>query len=288
MTANTDTTPRIGRDIGSTIDQNSRNGPAPSTVAASNTSRGRLSKNRLHQHDVERARAGGQPTPSRVDAGDGAASGTSRTVRYSGTSSTTAGTNRVASTSRVSTRRVPRAQHRQHVARRWSRRDLHDPRARGDHDGVEEVLARSRRRSRPSRGSPSRVPFGHSAIGCAQGVLGRRDRGLGQPQHAARARRRPARPAAPRGWHRRSRARGRRPSTGRRSRVVTSAVGAERRGAAVRRRRWSTRASGVGGTDRVLDGVLTTCSTTGSAGSRRPTARRGTAASIRLSAVAAP
>ncbi len=47
MTANTETTPRIGRDIGSTIDQNSRNGPAPSVRAASKTSRGRLSKKRL-------------------------------------------------------------------------------------------------------------------------------------------------------------------------------------------------------------------------------------------------
>ena len=61
MTANTETTPRIGRDIGSTIDQNSRNGPAPSIRAASKISRGRLSKKRLHQDDVERARAGRQP-----------------------------------------------------------------------------------------------------------------------------------------------------------------------------------------------------------------------------------
>ena len=37
----------IGRDIGRTIDQNSRNGPAPSTRAASKISRGRLSKKRL-------------------------------------------------------------------------------------------------------------------------------------------------------------------------------------------------------------------------------------------------
>src|ERR1700751_2312707 len=34
-TAKTETTPRIGFDIGSTIDQNSRNGPAPSLGAAS-------------------------------------------------------------------------------------------------------------------------------------------------------------------------------------------------------------------------------------------------------------
>ena len=47
MNANTETTPRIGLDIGSTTDQNSRNGPAPSTSAASKISRGRSSKNRL-------------------------------------------------------------------------------------------------------------------------------------------------------------------------------------------------------------------------------------------------
>ena len=47
MTANTDTTPMIGFDIGSTTDQNSRNGPAPSTRAASKISRGRLSKKRF-------------------------------------------------------------------------------------------------------------------------------------------------------------------------------------------------------------------------------------------------
>ena len=45
--ANTETTPRIGRDIGSTIDQKSRSAPAPSISAASKISRGRLSKKRF-------------------------------------------------------------------------------------------------------------------------------------------------------------------------------------------------------------------------------------------------
>ena len=68
MTAKTETTPRIGLLIGSTIDQKSRNGPAPSIWAASKISRGRLSKNRGDQHDVERARARRQPhRPVRVD-----------------------------------------------------------------------------------------------------------------------------------------------------------------------------------------------------------------------------
>ena len=46
-TANTETTPRIGRDIGSTTETKSRNGPAPSMRAASKISRGRLSKKRV-------------------------------------------------------------------------------------------------------------------------------------------------------------------------------------------------------------------------------------------------
>jgi hypothetical protein len=45
--ANTDTMPRIGFDIGSTIFQKSTKGPAPSTCAASKISRGRLSKKRV-------------------------------------------------------------------------------------------------------------------------------------------------------------------------------------------------------------------------------------------------
>src|ERR1700712_3325427 len=45
MTANTVTTPITGFDMGRTINQNSRNGPAPSVWAASKISLGRLSKN---------------------------------------------------------------------------------------------------------------------------------------------------------------------------------------------------------------------------------------------------
>src|SRR5258708_2355355 len=45
--AKTDTTPRIGRDIGKTIEVKRRNGPQPSIRAASKISRGRLSKKRF-------------------------------------------------------------------------------------------------------------------------------------------------------------------------------------------------------------------------------------------------
>lgn len=45
--ARIDTAPRIGRDSGSATYQSWRNGPAPSTWAASNSSRGRPSVNRF-------------------------------------------------------------------------------------------------------------------------------------------------------------------------------------------------------------------------------------------------
>src|SRR5260370_22823629 len=46
-TANTETTPRIGRDMGSTTETKSRNGPAPAIRAGSKISRGRVAKNRF-------------------------------------------------------------------------------------------------------------------------------------------------------------------------------------------------------------------------------------------------
>jgi hypothetical protein len=66
MTAKTDTTPMIGRDIGSTIDQKSRNGPAPSTWAASKISRGRLSKNRLIRITLNAEAQAGSQTAQNV------------------------------------------------------------------------------------------------------------------------------------------------------------------------------------------------------------------------------
>src|SRR6188472_1451448 len=102
MTANTETTPSTGLDIGSTTDQNSRNGPAPSVRAASNTSRGRLSKNRLTTMTLKADAPAGSHTAQKVSNRRTWTTGTSRTVRYSGTSSTTAGTNRVARTRPVS------------------------------------------------------------------------------------------------------------------------------------------------------------------------------------------
>ena len=68
LIARIDTTPRIGRDIGSTIDQNSRKVPAPSVRAASKISRGRLSKNRVTSSTLNAlAPAGSQHRPEGVD-----------------------------------------------------------------------------------------------------------------------------------------------------------------------------------------------------------------------------
>ena len=67
-TAKTDTTPRIGRDIGSTMLQNSRKSLQPSTRAASMISRGQVVEEALDQRHVEGARAGRQEgAPEGVD-----------------------------------------------------------------------------------------------------------------------------------------------------------------------------------------------------------------------------
>ena len=98
IVANTDTTPRIGLDIGRTIDQNSRNGLAPSTLAASNTSRGRPSKNRVISTTLNALAPDGSQTAQKLLISDVPTTGGLRIVRYSGTRSTTLGTNRVATT----------------------------------------------------------------------------------------------------------------------------------------------------------------------------------------------
>ena len=69
MTANTETTPRIGRDIGSTIDQNSRNGAGAVRPRRLEDLARQVVEEPLDEQHVERARAGRQPhRPERVDA----------------------------------------------------------------------------------------------------------------------------------------------------------------------------------------------------------------------------
>src|SRR4051812_38723245 len=99
MMAKTETTPRIGFDIGKTIDQKRRNGPAPSVRAASKTSRGRLSKKRLIKTTLKALAPAGNQTAQKVLINDWPSRGGFRMVRYSGTSRTTDGTNSVPSTS---------------------------------------------------------------------------------------------------------------------------------------------------------------------------------------------
>ena len=141
MIANTDTTPRIGRDIGSTIDQNSRNGPAPSVRAASKISRGRLSKNRVTSRTLNAFAPAGSQTAQKVLISECPTSGGCSTVRYSGTSSTTAGTNSVASTRPLKIGAYFGPQHGQRVAAGRRHQHLHEPRADRDPDRVEELHA---------------------------------------------------------------------------------------------------------------------------------------------------
>ena len=81
MTAKTDTTPMIGRDIDRTIDQKSRNGPAPSTRAASKISRGRLSKKRLTMITLNAFAPAGSQTAQNVSIIRMCSRGRSTTVR---------------------------------------------------------------------------------------------------------------------------------------------------------------------------------------------------------------
>ncbi len=81
LIANTETTPRIGFDIGSTIDQNSRKVPAPSVRAASKISRGRLSKNRITSSTLNALAPAGSQTAQNVLIREWPISGGCRIVR---------------------------------------------------------------------------------------------------------------------------------------------------------------------------------------------------------------
>ena len=166
MIANTDTTPRIGFDIGSTIDQNSRNGPGAVGAGRLEDLARQIVEEPLDQQDVERVRAGRQPDrPEGVDAATWPISGGCRIVRYSGTSSTTAGTNRVASTSPLRICAYFGRSTDEHVAAGRRDDELHDPGAERDPDRVDEVRADVDRRSRPSTRFAQSMPFGKSASG---------------------------------------------------------------------------------------------------------------------------
>src|ERR1700761_3792861 len=98
MIANTVTTPITGFDIGSTIDQKRRNGPAPSVCAASKTSRGRLSKKRITSTTLNALAPDGNHTAQKVLSRDPPNPRGCRIVRYSGISRTIDGRNSVAIT----------------------------------------------------------------------------------------------------------------------------------------------------------------------------------------------
>ena len=140
-TANTETTPMTGFDIGRTIDHSRRIGPAPSTRAASMISFGRFSMNRLTRMTLKAlAPAGNQIAPVGVEqrrADD-------RQVEHGEEQ-------RDEQDDRRDEQRhehgagedpgVPRAQDAEHVAAGDGDDELDEPRADGDLDGVEEVVA---------------------------------------------------------------------------------------------------------------------------------------------------
>src|SRR5579875_2502880 len=96
-TAKIETTPRIGRDIGSTTDHSARNGPAPSIDAAASSSCGTESKKRLSRKMLKAlATVGSQITQGEFSMLQ-CRKGTLFAVRKAGSASTVVGIMRVAS-----------------------------------------------------------------------------------------------------------------------------------------------------------------------------------------------
>ncbi|CAM5621355.1 hypothetical protein STENM223S_03541 [Streptomyces tendae] len=95
--AKMDTTPRIGREIGSTIDRRVRIGEAPSMEAASRSSWGTESKNRFSRKMLKALVTEGSQIAHGEFSRLRSKIGTSSTVRYCGTTSTVAGIISVAS-----------------------------------------------------------------------------------------------------------------------------------------------------------------------------------------------
>src|SRR5688572_21363917 len=85
------TTPRIGRDTGSTTDHSVRIGPAPSIAAASSMSLGIESKNRFSKKMLNALAAAGSQMAHGVFNRSQPTMGILWTVTYSGTISTVAG-----------------------------------------------------------------------------------------------------------------------------------------------------------------------------------------------------
>ncbi len=98
ITVMSEVTPMIGLDIGRTMRQKIWNGPAPSIFAASNTSFGSASKNRVTSSTLNALAAPGSHTAQNVLIRFQCSSGMSSTVTYCAISETTPGMKRVAST----------------------------------------------------------------------------------------------------------------------------------------------------------------------------------------------
>src|SRR5262245_5465923 len=97
VTEKIDTTPRIGRDTGNTIDHNVRIGPAPSIAAALSMSCGMESKNRFSRKMLNALVTAGSQIAHGVFSRFHWKIGRSMTVTYCGMTSTVAGIISVAS-----------------------------------------------------------------------------------------------------------------------------------------------------------------------------------------------
>lgn len=96
-TAKMETTPRMGREIGSTTERSVRIGLAPSMAAASRSSRGMESKKRFSRKMLKALVTEGSQITHGVLSRLRSKTGRSSTVRYCGTTRTVAGIIRVTS-----------------------------------------------------------------------------------------------------------------------------------------------------------------------------------------------
>src|SRR5262249_24332715 len=97
ITDKIETTPMIGRDTGSTIEQRIRSGDAPSISAASSSSRGIESKKRFNRNTKNPLAAAGNQIAQGVFSRSACSTGRSFATRYVGSSNTIGGIINVAS-----------------------------------------------------------------------------------------------------------------------------------------------------------------------------------------------
>src|SRR5215472_15501251 len=116
-----ETTPRIGREIGSTTDQSVLSGPAPSTAAADSSSSGTESKNRLSRNTLNAVVTAGSQIAHGVSSRFQPTNGSALTVTYCGMTRTVDGIISVASISpRATLPNLGRSLENEYAAATWN------------------------------------------------------------------------------------------------------------------------------------------------------------------------